>query len=145
MALIWTLHTEALAEDLRVISEAVFSHIRSQASGGDANPIACLVHEGDRLIAGGSGRTEYQRLFVHDLWVAEEHRRQGLARRILQKLESEAACRGCHDAIIETLDDAVANIYRQLGYHLLAHLPNYMGPFHRHTLRKANLAHGAGS
>jgi GNAT superfamily N-acetyltransferase len=140
MTLIWTLHAEAPAEDLRMISEAIFSHIRSQAPSGNAHPIACLVHEGDQLIAGGSGCTEYQRLFIHCLWVAEGFRRQGVARRILKQLESEAVRRGCRDAIIETLDDSVANIYRQLGYHLVAHLTAYLGPFHRHILLKPNLA-----
>jgi len=139
MPLIWTLHAEAPAEDLHVISQAIFSHIRAQAHGDEARSLACLVHEGERLIAGGSGRTEYQRLFVHELWVAEERRGQGLARRILKELESEAARRGCRDAIIETLDDSVANLYRRLGYRVVAHLPDYLGPFPRHTMLKPNL------
>lgn len=100
MALHWTLQAEAPAEDLQVISEAVLSHVRAQAFDPDARPIACLVRDGDTLIAGGSGRTECQRLFVHYLWVAEEHRGEGLGSRILQELEAEATRRGCHDAII---------------------------------------------
>ncbi|MFN5463882.1 MAG: GNAT family N-acetyltransferase [Cyanobacteriota bacterium] len=141
MTLLWTLHAEAPAEDLQVISGAVLSHVRSQAFDPDASPLACLVHEGDTLIAGGSGRTECQRLFVHYLWVAEEHRRAGLGSRILQELEAEAARRGCRDAIIETLDDSVATLYRQLGYHSIAHVTNYLGPCHRHILLKPHLSH----
>ena len=140
MALLWTLHAEAPAEDLKVISEAVLSHVRSQAFDPDASPLACLVYEGDTLIAGGSGRTVCQRLFVHHLWVAEEHRSAGLGSRILRELEAEAAHRGCRDAIIETLDDSVANLYRRLGYHSVALLPNYLGPCHRHILLKPNLS-----
>lgn len=145
MPLIWTLQAEAANEDLQLISDAVFSHIRSQALPANPHPIACLVREGDRLIAGGSGRTEYQRLFVNFLWVAEEYRGQGMARRILQKLESEAGRRGCHDAMIETLDDSVAHLYVRFGYHLVARLPHFLGPFTRHTLLKTPLASWADS
>jgi len=40
---------------------------RGQALQDDANPIACLVQDGETLIAGGAGRPECQRLFVHVL------------------------------------------------------------------------------
>ncbi|MFM7532678.1 MAG: GNAT family N-acetyltransferase [Rubrivivax sp.] len=139
MTLQWIIGSEASTQDLDAISQAVISHGRSQAIGGDARPIACLVRDGEELIAGGSGRTEYTRLFVNYLWVAEDRRRQGLARRILQELESEAARRGCRDAIIETLDDDVAALYARLGYRTVAHLPRYVGPFNRHILLKVGL------
>jgi GNAT superfamily N-acetyltransferase len=140
VALIWTIGSEASAEDLDAISAAVISHGRSKAIDGHAQPIACLVRDGEELVAGGSGRTEYTRLFVNYLWVAEDRRRQGLASRILRELESEAARRGCHDSIIETLDDAVAALYEGLGYRSVAHLPHSVGRFNRHIMLKPGLA-----
>ncbi len=140
MTLAWTLHAEAPAEDLDAISEGVFAHGRAQAVGGEARPIACLARDRGRLVAGGSGRTEFARLFVGFLWVAEDRRGQGIARRILQELEAEAVRRGCRDAIIETLDDTVAEMYEHLGYQTIARVPRYVGPFHRHILVKPALA-----
>lgn len=140
VSLVWTVTAEAPAETVAVIAEAVFAHGRSLATGGDARPIACLVHDGDVLIAGASGRTEYQRLFISYLWVGEAHRRRGIARRVLRELEAEAARRGCHDAVIETLDDSVATMYARLGYQRVAHLPRYVGPFDRHIMVKPALA-----
>jgi len=136
MSLIWTLGAQAPVDDLKVIAEGVFSHGRAQARDGNAEPIACLVRDGPRVVAGGTGRTEYQRLFVSHLWVAEDFRRQGLARCILQALESEAVHRGCSDALIETLDDGVAALYGRLGYRSVAVVPGYVGPFNRHILVK---------
>jgi GNAT superfamily N-acetyltransferase len=136
MPLTWTVDAQASDEDLQVVSEGVFSHGRAQAWDGQAEPISCLVRDGSRVVAGGSGRTEYQRLFVSHLWVYEELRRQGLARRILQALESQAARRGCRDALIETLDDGVASLYGQLGYRSVAVVAGYVGPFNRHILLK---------
>jgi GNAT superfamily N-acetyltransferase len=136
MPLTWTVDAHAPEADLQVVSEGVFSHGRAQARDGNAEPISCLVRDGSRVVAGGSGRTEYQRLFVSHLWVYEELRRQGLARRILQALESQAARRGCRDALIETLDDGVAAFYGRLGYRSVAVVAGYVGPFNRHILVK---------
>jgi hypothetical protein len=62
----------------------------------------------------------------------------------LKELESEAARRGCHDSIIETLDDEVAAVYERLGYRSVARLPHYVGRFNRHIMLKVGLAvHGA--
>jgi len=136
MPLTWTLDAQAPEDDLKVISEGAFSHGRAQARDGNAEPIACLVRDGRRVVAGGTGRTEYRRLFVSYLWVTEDLRRQGLARRILQALESEAAHRGCGEAQIETLDDGVAALYGRLGYRSVAVVSGYVGPFNRHILLK---------
>ena len=85
MPLTWTLDAQSPEDDLKVIAEGVFSHGRAQARDGNAEPIACLVRDGPCVVAGGTGRTEYRRLFVSHLWVAEDFRRQGLARRILKE------------------------------------------------------------
>ena len=139
MALIWSIEREVPAADLAVITEGVFDHGRALAKHGNAAPIACVVRDGSRVVAGGSGRTEYRRLFVGALWVAQALRRRGIGRRILSELEAEAARRGCEDALIETLDDAVAGLYSRLGYARLAHVPSYVGPFNRHIMLKPSL------
>jgi GNAT superfamily N-acetyltransferase len=145
MALNWSVQAEADADVLQAIAAAVNAHVRDQALQGDARPIACLVHDGDTLIAGGSGCTEYRRLFVHVLWVAEAYRGRGIGSRLLRELEAEALRRGCRDAIIETLDGAVADLYRRLGYRLVAHLPAYLGSCDRHILLKSCLRPGDGA
>lgn len=139
MALSWTLGREAPPNDLEIIANGVFAHGRAQAHDGRAEPISCLVRDGDRVVAGGTGRTEYERLFVSYLWVAEDLRGQGLARRILAELESEARKRGCRDALIETLDDDVANLYRHLGYRSVAEVKHYVGRFNRHIMLKSSM------
>ena len=55
------------------ISAAVISFGCSKAIDGHAQPIACLERDGEELVAGESGRTEYTRLFVNDVRVAEVH------------------------------------------------------------------------
>lgn len=136
MALHWSFSSDASAEDLAILADGVLAHGRLQARDGQALPVACLVRDDGRVVAGASGRTEYRRLFVSYLWVEAGRRRQGLGRRILLGLEAEAASRGCTDALIETLDEAVAGFYGRLGYRPLAVVPAYVGPFNRHILVK---------
>jgi GNAT superfamily N-acetyltransferase len=140
VALAWTLGRDGSAADLEVVSNGVFVHGRAQAHDGNAEPVFCLVRDANRVVAGGTGRTEYERLFVSYLWVAEELRGQGFARRLLEALESEAARRGCKDALIETLDDSVASLYRHLGYQSLAEVKCYVGRFNRHIMLKTSIA-----
>jgi GNAT superfamily N-acetyltransferase len=139
VSLSWTVVSEAPPDDLKIIANGVFAHGRAQAHDGKAEPIACLVRAQGRVVAGGTGRTEYERLFVSYLWVAEELRGQGLARRILEALESEAQNRGCKDALIETLDDQVASLYRHLGYRSVAEVKAYVGRFTRHVMLKTSI------
>jgi ribosomal protein S18 acetylase RimI-like enzyme len=57
-------------------------------------------------------------LFVYELGVAEEHRRRGVARALLDELEDVAAERGCRGTWVATESDNVAALatYRSAGY-----------------------------
>jgi GNAT superfamily N-acetyltransferase len=134
--LIWEITHQPASIDAGVVSEGVFSHSRTLASEGNAQPIACFVREHGTLIAGAVGRTEYQRLFVNSLWVAQARRVQGLGTALLGRLEQEAIAAGCHSSPIETLDDRVARLYTRLGYDTLAIGSAYVGPFNRHVMLK---------
>lgn len=121
---------------LAAIREGVISHGRQQAQGSDALDIACALYEGEELIAGAWGRTEFQRLYVSYLWVRDADRDQGLGGDCLRQLEAQALRRGCVDALIETLLDEVAEIYEHLGYACIAHVHDFVPGFTRHTLLK---------
>lgn len=133
----WTVTHDPAEADLGAVSNGVLQYGRALAADGLALPIACLLRHDDALIAGATGRTEYQRLFVHYLWVSPLFRKRGFGIETLRKLE-DAACRdGCRDALVETLDDGLAGLYARLGYVELARVRNYVGPFHRHILLKS--------
>lgn len=122
--------------DLDAIRDGVILHGRQQTQGSDARDIACALYEGGELIAGASGRTEFQRLYVNYLWVQAERRGQGIGGQVLRQLEAQALKRGCVDALIETLQDETAALYEHLGYACVAHLHDYVPGFTRHTLLK---------
>ncbi len=139
----WSIIDHPTDAELDVISDGVTRFGRAQAVGGNARPVACLVRDGSEIVAGGSGRTEFNRLFINYLWVTDALREQGIGSQILGTLESEAIARGCTDALIETLSDQTAALYGRLGYQPLAIIPNFVGPFTRHILIKQLGKHSA--
>lgn len=132
----WKRDLEVPVADLDAVRDGVILHGRQQAQGSDAQDIACALYEDGALLAGASGRSEFQRLYVSYLWVRPEQRGRGLGGDCLRQLEAQALRRGCVDALIETLDDEVAAIYEHLGYACVAHLHDYVPGFTRHTLLK---------
>jgi len=134
----WITNEHVDANVLQAIRSGVIDTGRELARtyGGYAQPIACAVTEQSSLIGGATGRTEFNRLFIDFLWIAPRWRLRGLAAEALHKIEALAAQRGCIDAIIETLDDDIAQWYQRTGYVPIAHVPGYCGPWSRHTLLK---------
>ncbi len=132
----WELTDSPSAADAEAVEHGVFSHGRALAQGGDARNIACFVRDSGVVVAGGTGRTEFARLFVSYLWVAESHRGKGLSSQILAHLERGAVERGCSSSLIETLSDKVARLYEAQGYEVVAFVRSYVGPFNRTILLK---------
>ncbi len=135
----WATGADFNEADLKAISDGVIRHGRAlpQAQGGQPQPIACMARDDGKLIAGVTGRTEFQRLYINYLWVDEQCRGDGLGTACLHRIEALAFERGCVDALIETLNDDVAQWYSRCGYQLIALLPKYCGELtSRHTLLK---------
>lgn len=135
--MLWSIEEHADPQDVGVISNGVFRFGRSEAPDGDARPIACFLRDDwQKILAGATGRTEYGRMFINYLWVRDGLRGRGFGTETLQRIESAAIERGCRDALIETLNDRNAALYRHLGYRPLAVIERCVGPFNRHILLK---------
>ena len=132
----WSFGTDLPSEDVELISDRVFEHGRSLAANGNATSLACLARSDGAVVAGASGRTEYGRLFVQNLWVHEALRGKGIGTEALRRMEQAAVDRNCESAVIETLNDRACSLYRRLGYEIIAQVPNYVGPFSRYILLK---------
>lgn len=133
----WSIEDSPTDEDLAVISAGVVEYGRAEAAGGNARPIACFLREGNAILAGATGRTEFERLFVSYLWVKEELRGSGLGTAALERIENAAWERGVGDSLIETLSDRTAELYKRCGYVEVAAILRYVGPFTKHVMLKA--------
>lgn len=96
------------------------------------------LHDSEgKLIAGAFGFTIWNYLYIQWLWVAESHRRQGMANQLLLAAEERALERGCIGAWIDTFSDAGLGAYLKSGYEVFGELPNFAAGQSRTFLRKS--------
>lgn len=119
-----------------MVSAGVIEFGRAEAAGGNPEPIACFLRDGRSIIAGATGRTEFERLFVNYLWVKEELRGTGIGSAALEHIEGAACQRGARDSLFETLSDRNAALYRRCGYVEIASISRYVGPFTKYVMLK---------
>lgn len=113
-------------ETLDAIGKGLTRFNEADVGPAGRRPLAVLVHdEGQNLIAGISGYTAWGWLYVQWLWVAEGHRGQNLASRMLASAEAEARQRGCHGAYIDTFNPHALHVYTKAGYEVFGALPNF--------------------
>ena len=132
----WSIEHAPADEDLAVIAAGVIEFGRAEAAGGNPKPIASFLREDNAIIAGATGRTEFDRLFVNYLWVKKEFRGTGLGSAVLKSIEDAACERGARDSLIETLSDRNASLYRRCRYVEIASIPRYVGPFTKYVMLK---------
>ena len=85
----------------------------------DGQPAAC----------GASKRYDARTAEIKRMFVAPEHRRQGLARRVLAELERAAADMGYRRAVLETgvKQEAAIALYQSVGYRAIGNYGPYAG------------------
>lgn len=92
------------------------------------------------VIGGLIAETQFAWLKVSVMAVAEENRRRGIGRRLLELAERDAILRGCQHAYLETMDYQAPDFYRKLDYQLVAKLQNWDSHGHSKYVFTKNLA-----
>jgi len=122
--------------DLQRVRDEVVAHGRALSKCGESEPLAVFARQEDWLVGGVIGRMELKRLFVGYIWVDEGWRQRGLFSGLLTRIEAAAQRGGCIDAIVESLIDDVAAMFRAKGYVTVGMIPDYVPGFTRHILLK---------
>ena len=124
------------ADDLATIQAGLSSFNESDVGPADRQPLAVIVRDGDRVVAGISGYTAWGWLYIQWLWVDEPQRGAGLAGRMLAAAESEARDRGCNSAYIDTFSPVALKVYQRQGYTPFGQLENFPAGRTRTFLQK---------
>ncbi len=106
------------SHDMTAIETAVNAYKSGQGFlPGDERDLAILKRgAGGRIVAGLTGKTNWNWLRITLLWVEPAYQRQGLGRQLMQAAEEEAINRGCHSAYLYTLSFQSPEFYERLGY-----------------------------
>ncbi len=125
-----TLGDRDLARALFTFMADVFEEDREALSDGYIDRLlgreefwALAAVAGDHIIGGVTAhtlpmtRTEASELFIYDIAVRRDHQRQGVGRRLVGELRTQAAARGIREVFVpaDTDDVHALDFYRALG------------------------------
>ena len=95
-----------------------------------------LEDENGRKLAGLTGETFGNWLFIRFLFVSEQLRGKGIGSRLLKAAESEAVHRGCRYAFVDTFSFQAPEFYKKHGYCEVFALEEYPYTGKRHYFTK---------
>ena len=116
-ALQFTLESDSDDSDLATVRRGL-ERFNNQFAGPDNYlPLNVFVRSDDgRVIGGLLGGTFWRWLSIDVVWLANEVRGQGVGSQLLKLAEDEAMRRGCHHALVDSLDFQAPAFYRKQGY-----------------------------
>lgn len=88
------------------------------------------------IVAGLIGKTGWDQLFVHVLFVSERERRRGLGTKLMLAAEQEARARECCSAWLMTSNLQAKAFYEKLGYYAFGKVDRRAPSEARHFLAK---------
>jgi GNAT superfamily N-acetyltransferase len=101
--------------------------------------LAIVARSGETIIGGLLGHTNWNWLFIRQLWIEEAFRGSGMGSRLLRAAEAEAIARGCAHAHCDTFEFQALPFYQNLGYEIFGQLEDYPPGFTRYFLQKRDL------
>ncbi len=137
--------TEGTPQELGALSNQLFEFNKTIVPdfNGKDTPfdfIRYVFKKDDQVVAGISGKICINNvLFIDDFFVIEAFRKQGLASKLLEKLESEAKARGCYGAVLETIRIEAVTFYQKRGYDVFGIIDNVPCPNVQHVHMKKAL------
>ncbi|WP_235808866.1 GNAT family N-acetyltransferase [Roseibium album] len=130
--------TDAPVDHWQTIHEDLFAYNAAFVGEPNRSELQVMLHDQKgQVIAGAFGFTIWNYLYIQWLWVAEKHRNQGMAIRLLEAAEKRAQKRGCTGAWIDTFSESGLAAYRKAGYEVFGELPDFAAGQARIFLRKS--------
>lgn len=124
-------------EEIDLIVRGLSEHGEARSEPRNRRALTVFARdESGRIVGGLRGATVWGWLEIELLWVAEEHRKDGLGREIMAAAEAEALARGCRHARVDTFDFQAPSFYARLGYAEYALLEDFPRGHRRHFLAK---------
>lgn len=112
-------------------------HNQAAAPLADVRPLAAFASDpAGRVVGGAVGRTWGRCCELLQLWVAAEHRAEGVGSRLLNEFEARGHERGCNVFYLTTLSFQAPAFYRKRGYAVLAEISGYPNAITKFLMHK---------
>ena len=136
------LEQDAAAADTRHrIIEGLVAFNDERAGSASHLQLAVVARRGgDEIVGGLLAHTNWNWLFIAQLWVTDAARGQGIGARLLRAAESEAVRRGCRHAHVDTFSFQARPFYERQGYSVFGELADYPLGHTRYFLQKRDLS-----
>ena len=113
----YTRHDNLPEAESRVVDEGLGAANDRAAPLHEVQPLSCFARLASGEVVGGAvGRSWGNCCELQQLWVEPGHRRQGIARSLIEAFEAHARTRGCRTFYLETFNFQAPELYRSLGY-----------------------------
>ena len=94
--------------------------------------ISILIRQDDDGIIGGlNGLIHWRWLYIRHLWVEQNYRRQGYAKKLISAAKELAYKRNYIGVYIDTFDTNTAHFYENVGFKIYGEIPNFPAGFNR--------------
>jgi len=125
-------------EDKALLNQRLYEFNAAATGIDDGRWLAIFVREpADEIIAGLHGWTWGRTGYVDTIWVRQDHRREGLGKRLLKAAEDEAIRRGCRVMHLSTHSYQAPGFYPLVGYEQIGALPGWPADSTRYFFQKS--------
>lgn len=132
---VFTVHDDVPGEAAGLVDAGLGAANEAAAPLHEVRPLSCFARLSCGAVVGGAvGRTWGACCELQQLWVALEHRRAGIGKRLVERLEGRAIERGCRTFYLETFSFQAPSLYRSLGYEVRLELRGFSAGIVKYTM-----------
>jgi GNAT superfamily N-acetyltransferase len=129
----------------RTVQSGLFdANVQSTGDGAFDSVFICARDSSSTVIGGVVGEAYWGWVNFTTVWVDPQHRRKGLARRMLSAAEAEAVRLGYTQAYLDTFSFQCPNLYLRSGYEVFGQLEGFPTGSTRLFMRKTLMVQSAG-
>lgn len=123
--------------DDRVIDDGLGAFNDAAADLGAVKPLRCYARTADGELVGGILARRWGACCeVQIVWVRDEHRRKGIASKLMRKVEEAARGHGCNLVYLETFSFQAPQLYKSLGYDIACAFEGFPDGVVKYIMRK---------
>ncbi len=142
---LFSLHDDVPFEEGGIVDAGLEASNVAAAPLHEVRTLSCFARLPSGTVVGGAiGRTWGACCELQQLWVHPEHRRQGIAARLVKAFERRAESRGCRRFYLETFSFQAPSLYRSLGYEVRLELMGFPAGIVKFTLVREAAGEEAG-